>query len=69
LEETDVCQSNVFAIENDREELLMEEVAGLDIDGEKITMRSLFGEPLSVLARIKEIDLIKNRIVIEKTAT
>ena len=64
-----MCQSNVFAIENDREELLMEEVAGLDIDGEKITMRSLFGEPLSVLARIKEIDLIKNRIVIEKTAT
>ena len=64
-----MCQSNVFAIENDREELLMEEVAGLDIDGEKITMRSLFGEPLSVLARIKEIDLIKNRFVIEKTAT
>ena len=64
-----MCQSNVFAIDNGREELLMEEVAGLEIDGGKITMRSLFGEPLSVLARIKEIDLIKNRIVLEKTGT
>jgi predicted RNA-binding protein len=64
-----MCQSNVFAVENGREELLMEEVAGLDIDGDRITMRSLFGEPLSVLARIKEIDLLKNRIVLEKTGT
>ena len=64
-----MCQSDVFAIENGQEKLLMEEVADLDIDGDRITMRSLFGEPLSVLARIKEIDLIKNRIVLEKTGT
>ena len=63
-----MCQSNVYAIENDREELLMEEVAALDIDGDRITMRSLFGEPLSVLGRIKEVDLLKNRIVLEKVA-
>jgi predicted RNA-binding protein len=64
-----MCQSNVFATKNGQEELLMEEVAAVAIDGDTITMRSLFGEPLSVVARIVEIDLLKNRIVLEKTGT
>jgi predicted RNA-binding protein len=64
-----MCQSNFFATKNGQEELLMEEVAAVAIDGDTITMRSLFGEPLSVVARIVEIDLLKNRIVLEKTGT
>ena len=62
-----MCQSNVYAIEDGQEELLMEEVSALAAEGGQVTMRSLFGEPLSILGRIKEVDLVKNRIVLEKT--
>ena len=64
-----MCQSNVYTLDKGREELLMEEVAAVAVEGNLVTIRSLFGEPLSISARIKEIDLVKNRIVLEKTGS
>lgn len=64
-----MCQSNVYTLDNGREELLMEEVAAVAVAGNQVRLRSLFGEPLSIPARIIEVDLVKNRIVLEKTGT
>ena len=61
-----MCQSNVYAIDSGRQELLLEEVVRLEIEGDEVTIEPLFGEPFSLAARIKEIDLMKHRIVVER---
>ena len=60
-----MCQSNVYAVAGGREKLLVEEVAFVGVDGDRVTVKTLFGEPLSLTGRVLEIDLIKNRIVLE----
>ena len=57
-----MCQSNVYLVDDDREELVSEEVAFVEVDGDRITMKTLFGEPRSVVGHITKIDLVKNRI-------
>ena len=61
-----MCQSNVYLIEGDHEELVQEDVALVHMDGDRVELKSLFGEPLSLHARIVQIDLMKHRIVLEK---
>ncbi len=60
-----MCQSSVYILDGEDEELVMEQVVSLDVDGDQINMRSLFGEPLSLAARVTQIDLVKNRIILE----
>ena len=61
-----MCQSNIYAIDTGRQELILEEVARVEIQGDSITMERLFGERVSLTARIKEIDLMKHRILVER---
>ena len=61
-----MCQSSIYVIDEDREELLLEEVALVEVEGDRVALKTLFGEPLSLCARIKEIDLMKHRIVLER---
>ena len=61
-----MCQSNVYAIDSEQQELLIEEAVRLEIEGDEVIIEPLFGEPVSLSARIKEIDLMKHRIVVEK---
>jgi predicted RNA-binding protein len=61
-----MCQSNAYLLDGGREELVLEDVALMEVGENQVKMRTLFGEPLSLRARVKEIDLIKNRIVLER---
>ena len=61
-----MCQSSVYAIDGEREELLLEDVALVEVDGDRVELKSLFGEPLSIRARIKEINLVKHKIILER---
>lgn len=61
-----MCQSNAYLLDGGREELILEDVALVEVGGDLVKMRTLFGEPVSLRARIREIDLTKNRIVLEK---
>ena len=61
-----MCQSNLFAIDNGRQELLLEDVARVQTQGEQLTIEPIFGEPIILRARIKDIDLMKHRIVVER---
>lgn len=38
----------------------------MEVKGNQVTMKTLFGEPASLVARVKEIDLMKHRIVLER---
>ncbi len=61
-----MCQSNAYMVEGDRETLILEDVALVVVDRNLVRMRTLFGEPVSLRARVREVDLTKNRIILEK---
>lgn len=61
-----MCQSSIYAIDSGEQELLLEEVARVEIEGDEIILEPLFGERVSLTARIKEIDLMKHRILLER---
>jgi len=60
-----MCESNVYLIKDGREELLMENVDFLKPQGTEILMRSIFGEQMTVDARLLEMNLTGHRIVLE----
>ena len=60
-----MCQSNVYTLQDDRQELLLAEAARLKIEGTELTIEPLVGAPISLTGRVKEIDLMKHRIVVE----
>jgi len=61
-----MCQSTAFALTDDGEELLLEDVARVDVDGNTVRLQTLFGKPVCLPGRIVEIDLMKHRILLER---
>ncbi len=61
-----MCQSSIYILDSGQHKLLLEEVTRLEIDGDEITVEALFSETVSFGARIKEIDLTRQRIVLER---
>ena len=61
-----MCESNVYLIEGGKEELVMENVDILRPDGYSIYLQDIFGGQRTVKARIKEMNLVDHRIILEK---
>ncbi|MBN2333792.1 MAG: CooT family nickel-binding protein [Deltaproteobacteria bacterium] len=63
-----MCQSNAFLIkENGTEEMVMENVSLITpLEDGSLELTGLFGERLNVKATIKEMDLLKHRILIQE---
>ena len=64
-ETNEMCQSTVYTVDQGQEECILEDVAWVGIEGNQVTLRTLFREPVCLSARIKEIDLMKHRIILE----
>lgn len=61
-----MCLSKVYLKKNGEQELLLEEVASVKFEDNKLFLRTLFGEQKEVNAGIKEIDLMKHSILLEE---
>ena len=61
-----MCQSNLFTIEDGRRDLILKDVADVQVAGDRLTIKPLIGPPISLAARIQRIDLMKHEIVVEK---
>ncbi len=61
-----MCLSRAYVDRNGKRELLMEEVASVNIEGEKLLLRTLFGEQKEIEANIRQIDFLANSIVLEE---
>ena len=59
-----MCLAKAYS--NAEEEPLLENVAHLRFEGEKLIIETLFGEAKVLNARIREIDFVKSRIALEK---
>jgi predicted RNA-binding protein len=60
-----MCESSAYLIKDGKEELLMESVNFLKPQGDRILLKSIFGEQTTVEARLREMDLTGHRIVLE----
>ena len=57
-----MCLSKAYVERNGNRELLIEEVAFVKVEGEKLLLRTLFGEQKEIGARIREIDFLRHGI-------
>ena len=59
-----MCLSKAYIDRNGRRELLMEEVASVEIEDEKLLLKTLFGEKKEIEASIRKIDFLTHSILL-----
>jgi len=60
-----MCEAHAYIMKEDREEILLENVDLLEVEGDEIRMTNIFGEQKKLKARIKRYDASKSRIMLE----
>ncbi len=60
-----MCEANAYVYKNGKEELYLESVDIMVPEEDKIYLKNLFGEQKVFVGRIKEISLLKHKIVLE----
>lgn len=61
-----MCEANAYINRNGQEELYLENVDLLIPEGNKIFLRNLFGEQKTFNGSLKEISLLKHKIILEE---
>ncbi|GAB4387766.1 MAG: CooT family nickel-binding protein [Thermodesulfovibrionales bacterium] len=61
-----MCETNAYIYDEGREELFLDNVDTVRPEGGGLVLRNLFGEEKRLKGRIREISLMKHRIVLEK---
>jgi predicted RNA-binding protein len=61
-----MCQSNAYLEHDGQQQLIIEDVGLMRPEGDKILLISIFGEEELIDAKIKMIDLLHHKIVLEK---
>ena len=59
-----MCLSKVYIQSNGDKQLLMEDITSVEIRGDTIILKTLFGEEKEIEANIKEIDFLTHNIVL-----
>jgi len=65
-EEEKMCEANAYLIKEGREELVLEDISVLRPEKEELYLQNIFGEQKRIKARIKEMNLIDHRILLEE---
>ncbi|RJQ51306.1 MAG: CooT family nickel-binding protein [Nitrospiraceae bacterium] len=61
-----MCETNAYIEKDGKEEMYLENVDILRPEDGKLYLKNLFGEQKFFEGRIKEISLLKHRIILEK---
>lgn len=61
-----MCESNAYLIKEGKEELIMESVGFMKLQGHTVYLRSIFGDETTVEARLRELNLTSHRIELEQ---
>lgn len=61
-----MCEANVYLYENGKEELFLERVDKVIPKDGEIYLENIFGYRKTLAARIKELQLIDHRIILER---
>ena len=60
-----MCEANAYLIKNGDEEMIMQSVELLRPEGDQLYVQSIFGEQRWIKGHIKEMDLVRHKIMIE----
>jgi predicted RNA-binding protein len=61
-----MCDLKAYLKKNGKEELLLDSVNQVRAEGEDVVLRNLFGEEKKVRGVLREVSLIKNRLIVEQ---
>ncbi|NOZ87418.1 MAG: CooT family nickel-binding protein [Deltaproteobacteria bacterium] len=61
-----MCQSTAFLKKGDKEELILEDVAYIKPEIDKLVLIGLLGDRKELKARLVEIDLMAHKVVLEE---
>jgi predicted RNA-binding protein len=61
-----MCEANVYVMNKEIEELLLERVDKIIPKGEEIYLENIFGQRKTLAARIKELHLVDHKIILER---
>ena len=61
-----MCEANAYILDNGKEELYLENVDVMKPEEGKIFLKNLFGEQKVFEGEIKEISLLRHKIILQK---
>jgi predicted RNA-binding protein len=61
-----MCEANAYLVREGKEELVMEDIMILRPENDGLYLQSIFGEQKRVRARIREMNLVDHRIILEE---
>jgi len=59
-----MCQLNAYLARSGQEELVQEDVTLVEVEGEKVFLTSLFEQREAFEAKIRVVDLVRNRLLL-----
>lgn len=60
-----MCESTAYILRNGKEEVVLEDVDAMEMEGDMIKIRNIFGEEKLVKARLKRLSLVDHKIILE----
>jgi len=61
-----MCDLKAYVRQNDREELVLESVNLVRSEGNEVMLKNLFGEEKTIRGTVREVSLVKNRVIVEE---
>ncbi|MGA7876680.1 MAG: CooT family nickel-binding protein [Desulfoferrobacter sp.] len=61
-----MCEAHAYLTKDGKEELVMQSVDVLRPEGDQMYIQNIFGEQRWIKGRIKEMNLVQHRIVLEE---
>jgi predicted RNA-binding protein len=65
--EKTMCEANAYLMKEGKEELILEDISILRPEKDELYLQNIFGEQKRIKARIKEMNLIDHRIILEES--
>lgn len=60
-----MCQAKIWIKKGEIEQEIYRDISNIEIQGEEIILKALFEEPKKLKGKIKEIDFLKSKVVVE----
>ncbi len=61
-----MCEANAYLFKEGREELVLEDVSIVRPEKDEIYLQNIFGEQKRIKARVREMNLLDHRIILEE---
>ncbi len=60
-----MCQAKIWIKRGNTQEEVYRDISNIEVQGEEIILKALFEEPKRLKGRIREIDFLKGKVIVE----